>query len=51
MKSRAADAAAAAVEGLLDLVDAFLRVPPRTYLAVALAVVAAVCFAAWGPTL
>lgn len=51
MRSRTADAATALVEGLLDLLDAFLAVRPRTYLATALIVSAAICFAAWGPSL
>ncbi len=51
MRSRTADAAASLVEALLDLLDAFLAVRPRTYLATALIVAAAICFAAWGPSL
>lgn len=37
------------VEGILDLIDAFALVRPRTYLIVALVVAAVTLFAALGP--
>jgi len=51
MRSRTADAATALVEGLLDLLDAFLAVPARVYLLVSLVVVVVIVFAAVGPHL
>ncbi len=51
MRSWSTDALVAVVEAVLDLLDAFLKVPARVYLLVSALVLAVILFASWGPHL